>query len=536
MLLLLLLLAGAVHCAARIVINELYYDPVGTDTGHEWLELYNAGEKDFNLEGCRILKAGSQFEEVFVFPRFILRAGRYLLLGESQVTGAQFTASLSFQNGGGATDGVRFETADASYTDTVLYDTPNTNLLDDDTSEVGTSFAVDAPSGYSLARIVNGWDTDACGLDFISEAQPTPGFANPLRVDYGLFWPSIRQEFEDWICGVWVKNLSPASAALEAPLEFLLDGVSVGSICVCNIAAQDSIYYEYWLPVTDDDNHLIEMVLDIPGDPHPVNNHLAFWLLEQNQSRPVLNEIMFRPATGCQEWIEIWQSIPIAGSFRIKDRSSNCFGFELPAKTGYFVLCNDVEQLLSRYPDCPSENVIRVSGWASLNNDGDEVWLLDYENAALDSMSYVANATPVDYSLERYEAQEQIRWRTSLDGSGATPGRENSSPGSVPPQQTASVAVYGSPCDFKTGEEISIAYQLKNEANYISCKVYSRSGHLIRILANNQLLSQSGTLVWDGRNQNGKSVPRGIYYIQWHSRAQAGKKELSKRFSIAVRG
>ena len=28
---------------AQVVINEVLYDPTGSDTGNEWIELYNSG-------------------------------------------------------------------------------------------------------------------------------------------------------------------------------------------------------------------------------------------------------------------------------------------------------------------------------------------------------------------------------------------------------------------------------------------------------------------------------------------------------------
>ena len=40
-----------------VVINEFLYDPAGTDTGHEWIELYNSGST-VDISGWMI-KAGA---------------------------------------------------------------------------------------------------------------------------------------------------------------------------------------------------------------------------------------------------------------------------------------------------------------------------------------------------------------------------------------------------------------------------------------------------------------------------------------------
>ncbi|NLN85597.1 MAG: lamin tail domain-containing protein, partial [Candidatus Cloacimonetes bacterium] len=134
---------------ARVVINEVCFNPVGPDSGKEWIELYNAGDEDLNLEGAKLFSGGRVFTEVFEFPHFILRSKRFLLIGDSQVENAVFVIPLAFQNGGSATDGIRYVSPDGTYTDTVLYDQPNLNMLPDDSGYPGVSFAPNPPEGWS---------------------------------------------------------------------------------------------------------------------------------------------------------------------------------------------------------------------------------------------------------------------------------------------------------------------------------------------------------------------------------------------------
>ncbi|MGC9362059.1 MAG: lamin tail domain-containing protein, partial [Candidatus Syntrophosphaera sp.] len=47
--------------SSGVVINEVCYDPVGADAGHEWIELYNAGDAEVNLEGALLLSGGSSY-------------------------------------------------------------------------------------------------------------------------------------------------------------------------------------------------------------------------------------------------------------------------------------------------------------------------------------------------------------------------------------------------------------------------------------------------------------------------------------------
>ncbi|MDZ4122507.1 MAG: lamin tail domain-containing protein, partial [Candidatus Cloacimonadaceae bacterium] len=240
-----ILVALAMYCgfvSGRVVINEVLYDPVGVDTGFEWLELYNSGEQNINLEGAQIQRGGASFSTVFTFPYYILRPGRYVLVGESQVPDAVFTTSLAFQNGGGATDGIRFVSADSSYTDTVLYDEPNINALIDDSGVAGTSFALDVPPGYSLARRADGWDTDNSAHDFIAEPNPTPGQPNRAYCDFSIQHAELAQTATGHQLSLWVANLSHIPANHFSRLDIECDGLLIESVDVFPLAALDSVY------------------------------------------------------------------------------------------------------------------------------------------------------------------------------------------------------------------------------------------------------------------------------------------------------
>ncbi|MDP8204709.1 MAG: lamin tail domain-containing protein, partial [Candidatus Tenebribacter mawsonii] len=95
--------------AQNVVINEVLYDPDGSDSGYEWIELYNSSDQSVNLNGWMIRKAGSQFELVYAFDLFsgyTIPSHSYFLIGEEFVPDTDLTTSLAFQNGGSETDGI----------------------------------------------------------------------------------------------------------------------------------------------------------------------------------------------------------------------------------------------------------------------------------------------------------------------------------------------------------------------------------------------------------------------------------------------
>lgn len=522
---------------AQIVINEVCYDPVGTDSGYEWIELYNAGYDHINVQGAQILSGGSTFSTVFTLPSFMLRPGRYLLIAEAMVPNAQIYTTLGFQNATTETDGIRYVSPDGSYTDTVLYGSPNTYALTDDSGNPGTSFAPDVSAGYSLARIMDGWDTDDSTVDFFAEANPTPGLPNRLYVDYALVQPRLWEEDGDWKFEVFIKNLSLIPQPICPDMTVSLDGTLIASHYICGIPAADSIFTLTYLPVTPGVNHLIEVAIDLPNDPDQSNNYFSVYLQGQTLDMPYISEFMYHPPTGFQEWIEIHLPMgsSVKTSYRIRDAANNSFSFPLPAQSGYYVLCNSPAQLLSFYPDCPPASVIQVSGWAALNNSGDSIILMDDNDQIIDSLSYTGVSTEQGKSLERYQyPQHPDAWRYSYDPSGATPGRENSQPEPPHPDLSGKLGVLGSPCKPSQGENVTVSWNLSGSALKASCKVYDRAGSLVRVLANNAAIDSEGSFIWDGKDMRGKYAPRGLYVILWESKAASASRIFRRQLSAVI--
>jgi len=162
-----------------VVINELLYDVPGSDTGNEWVELFNVSGSPVDLSGWNIQRGGTTFTTVFTFPGGAsIAPGSFLLVGEQNVASAAFQASLVFQNGGDATDGVRIVTGDGTVVDVLLYGEPNAHGLPDRSGAAGTAFAPDVPEGHSLARIPDGRHSSGDSRDFSNASAPTPGAKN----------------------------------------------------------------------------------------------------------------------------------------------------------------------------------------------------------------------------------------------------------------------------------------------------------------------------------------------------------------------
>jgi hypothetical protein len=161
-----------------VIINEIMYDPEGTDTGFEWIELKNVSSEPVDLKMWSIQIAGKYFIHKFYFPSYTIFPGQIILVGESDLSGLDIlTTTLSLPNGGTETDGVRILNKIGNVIDTVLYDSPNINGLQDDNFSVTEDTAPDVSPGHTLARYSD-VDTDNSALDFVECSTPTPGDKN----------------------------------------------------------------------------------------------------------------------------------------------------------------------------------------------------------------------------------------------------------------------------------------------------------------------------------------------------------------------
>lgn len=108
------LLLGAIllfpSFADAAVISEIMYDIEGTDTGREWIEVYNDSASDIDLSTWKLFEAGVS-HKITSTGSALLAAGMYAVLADSPekfladnpgFSGALFDSAFSLGNGGEA--------------------------------------------------------------------------------------------------------------------------------------------------------------------------------------------------------------------------------------------------------------------------------------------------------------------------------------------------------------------------------------------------------------------------------------------------
>lgn len=514
---------------AQVKINELCYNPRGADRGKEWIELYNPTDEDIPLAGAMIFSGGSSFTLDFVFPQYTLRAKRFVVIGGEAVPQAHFIHNFSFQNGGSASDGVRFVSADGLYTDTVIYDSPNTNELPDDSGNPATSFAENAPEGYSLARVVDGYDTNASALDFIAEANPTPGLPNRIYADYIILEAGIQSPE---LIRLKLYNNSLFSPKANALLRVYEAEQLLYISEIEPIPPRRSIDLDIEL---ESGWQLLFIELELIDDPNPANNTHYLSILPAEPSRTVINELYPMPESGQQEWVELHLPYQRSQSrtFVLKDQSGNHCAFTLPPAAGYYVLCTDPEALLSAFPLCPPGSLISIPRLPSLNDSGDSLYLYNYdESRLLDSLSYTSSQIRRGKSLRRMQsASEEVYW-ISGEPSPGKPNTNHLDDEQLKPDGKDFLRITGSP--LKEGESIVIAYDLKAITATIDCSIWDLEGRLKKQLLKGNHLPAEGMVYWDGNAEDGRRLKRGIYLINWLS-TDNNKKQRELSLPVVIR-
>lgn len=414
---------------ASLKINELCYDPAGSDSGKEWIEIINPTQETVQLLGWKIQAGGTQFNNVFTFSEnYDIGAGQICLIGESEITNADIIADLNFQNGGSATDGVRLVSPDENYTDTVLYDEPNTNNLVDDSGNIATEFCPDVAQGHSLARVENGFDTNSA-QDFFDCYTPTPGGTNLFSID--LIFSSLHLSYqnESLMITAVVHNLSTLTVDKDSVNISFYNGENLlKTDFLDSIPPNDSLIYSTDLDWSESGYFIITGVIDFANDDNSTNNLKTASFLSEN-SKIKFNEIMFAPSSSNSEWIEISSNLTDSKTYpniwKIVDESNGEINFENSLNNGYFVICEDSLEFISSFPNCDKSKIISGKSWTALNNSSEKLWIKDKYNTVFDSCFYENNTYENDVSLERISVNFPD-WDYSISTNGATPGERNS--------------------------------------------------------------------------------------------------------------
>ena len=526
--------------AQTIVINEIMYDPDGADTGFEWIELYNNGDNVVDLNNWVLSKAGSSFETIFVFEANLIQPYSYFLIGEEFVPNTDLIETLVFQNGGTATDGIQLVSPDGLYSDTVLYDSPNSNNLPDDLDNPAINFAPDVSSGNSLARKQDGVDSNNCEIDFFECENLTPNEANLYPTDLAIYFTNIVLENDVYWLETTIWNLSTANVDnLTATLEIWLNDHIVNTYLLPEIFAEYSIFVKYKIDQIETGYNTITTAVNYPFDNYLDNNFVSESILLGN-SPIIINEIMFKPLESNQEWLEIFNRTNCAyrvDNLQIIDTAggiiSVCDTIQL---VDFLVICEDKNKLLNSYPNVNSDKVIEAEYWTSLNNTDESLKLIDNFNTKLDSIFYSGDNCEDNISIERvnpYLPSFEENWGPSVSNLGATPCEKNSIFVEILPP-SSKLSVNPNAFSSQSGIPTVISFKLPEIISTVTIRIFDLKGRLVKTILNQALQACDGNIIWNGSDNDGFNLPIGIYIILLEATALNTEKIYSNKTTVVI--
>ncbi len=177
-----------------------------------------------------------------------------------------------------------------------------------------------------------------------------------------------------------------------------------------------------------------------PNDEDTLNNYkLASVFVGHKTNTIVINELMFAPISGEPEWFELYNlsddSVDIC-NWKISNRNSSSKYLITSSRIlllpkEYLIVTKDTSLFFIKRREIPSKVIQSLSIPTYLfSNNGDAAVLFDNRNVMIDSVIYHPSwGGSNGKSLERVEAAltplDSTNWGSSLDSTGATPGKQN---------------------------------------------------------------------------------------------------------------
>lgn len=539
-----IILIGAEPDEYDLIISEIMADPsppVGLPDG-EYFELYNAGDKPFELQGMalnnkpfvnqRVVAPGeyvicidanlkdefSEFDDLYLIPglglTFFTNAGKDLTL---------------YNQSGQEIDRVNYRLS----------------WYGDKSKQEG---------GYSLERI-NLYEACRGGDNWTASIDPkggTPGEVNSVNDNTpDTTPPTVTQVYVqastqiELVFSEPLDELSVLTAHVEINPEVAISDMSMTDpeklsvIISLSESLQSGLMYSL----------SVNGFADCMGNVNTETEYFDFGLPEMAQPGDVLiNEVLFNPRTGGSDFVEI---------VNVSDKVISLQNWSLENQTGtkrtittnpvvifpgaYMVFTQDVKNIIQEYPFGKPENYFQMESLPSYNNSSGSVILNDGFGDELDRLDYLESyhfallRSFKGVSLERISftrpTNDPQNWTSAAEKVGyATPGYINSQhnvDGKARNRFEFENEVF-SPDNDGFNDQLILHYLLQQPGYVATIEIYDQRGRIQKTLENNTLLATSGTISWDGVTDDQIKARIGPHIMVVHLFNLDGKTEVIK--------
>lgn len=551
------------YAVGSVVINEIMYAPIRPDEP-EWIELFNPGPWAIGLQSLTVSDNSTSRVPLASTANDSLMPGEFIVLSRSADLSPLYPPFRFVL--------VPFPSLNNTTPDAVVIRNAGGSTIDSMTYAPSTG---DAP-GQSLERR----DHDLPSLSprnwraSIDPLRATPGSVNSVQrrtIDVAAGSLHLDEDPMDpsrALLTASVYNLGRMPVARATVSWRRTDGLltvfeELGATTISDLRPEDSARVGIpWTGAPPGPSHMMAIV-HTDGDLDPVNDTAFVRVLSAYRSRQlVINEIMFEPEVGWNEWAELYNAgdEPIdIGGWTIEDlptATGSVVRLALPPTSiavppSSFVLLAADSSVMSQYPSLEGGSVpvvvlARASGFG-LNNGSDGLIVRDRTGTVIDSVTYarewhVTGVKTAGRSLERTSVQasgvDRASWTSSAAAAGATPGRENSVSRRV---ERNALEVALAPDPFSPDgdgfeDRLLIVYRVKASSLFLHVRIFDLLGREMVSLSSGQFVPSEGTVEWDGRSSTGRVVPIGGYVVLVQAtNAVSGASYSAKRVAVVAR-
>jgi hypothetical protein len=280
------------------------------------------------------------------------------------------------------------------------------------------------------------------------------------------------------------------------------------------------------------------------------------WIILQKGDM-VINEVLFNPWPGGSDFVEIFnrsaKRIPL-GKLCLATRDANgqlknidgfCDDRAVIEPGGCLAITEDTAGTYAFYITPGKEYIRQVPSLPPFNNDKGTVVLISDSLYVLDEFQYSEEMhhpliyDPEGVSLERIHPEnptgDHSNWQSASSDAGfATPGAMNSQYQSEKLKRTTVTfeQTSVSPNDDGFNDELIIRYETKKSGWTGNCRIFNLTGKEVHVLLNNETLSTSGNIKWDGKDAYGGKLPLGLYIAFFEMFDLSGHVEIYREAVI----
>lgn len=547
---------------AVVVLSEIMFDPDGEESADEFVELYNNAAIPANLTGW-MLSDGEGTDTLADVGMGLLAIPRqYVLIMDPDY----------IEDGSMTYDGLVPENALVVTITSGTFgsrgfsnsEPENVRLLDENGVIVSEfRYSVGNIEGYSEEKVrVSAGDGSENWMD--SETLlGTPGFHNsvtPPERDLAILNVNVSETFPvigaPFTLSATVVNTGLLAQGSNIRLSIDVSGGTAWSLSdestISTIAPAESTEVSWYETLGESGvaRYLIE--LSVSDDDSSNNSRAILVSSSAVTDGIIINEIQYDPFAGRTEWVELTvagtspvslQGIRFSDGLGVEDSTKrHALPEEILLPGDYFIVAMDSSIFLESIPIEALIHVI-VDDAPTLNNVGDSLFLWSPVSAVLDRVDYRANwGDDINgRSLERISltasSNAQENWGSCVEAIGSTPGRVNSRSQSAP-RTTTSLGV--SPSPFTPNNDgrddvTEIRYTIEQPTGKIDLFVYDARGRQVRRLAGGLSGTTEGSILWDGRDEDGDVLPTARYIVLLEAEKENGTVNRERATVILAR-